>query len=79
MYSTRKVIISRYDVLSKELDLLKLQGRNEVFNKDQQRFIVKNSKWIIWREASTSLLTIVYILLGSIVLILFLCHFILAD
>ena len=79
MYSTRKVIISRYDLLSKELDLLKLQGRNEVFNKDQQRFIVKNSKWIIWREASTSLLTIVYILLGSIVLILFLCHFNLAD
>ena len=79
MYSTRKVIISRYDLLSKELDLLKLQGRNEVFNKDQQRFIVKNSKWIIWRETSTSLLTIVYILLGSIVLILFLCHFILAD
>ena len=79
MYSTRKVIISRYDLLSKELDLLKLQGRNEVFNKDQQRFIVKNSKWIIWRETSTSLLTIVYILLGSIVLILFLCHFNLAD
>ena len=79
MYSTRKVIISRYDLLSKELDLLKQQGRNEVFNQDQQRFIVKNSKWIIWREASTSLLTIVYILLGSIVLILFLCHFILAD
>ena len=79
MYSTRKVIISRYDLLSKELDLLKQQGRNEVFNQDQQRTFVKNSKWIIWRETSTSLLTIVYILLGSIVLILFLCHFILAD
>ena len=44
MYSTRKVIISRYDLLSKELDLLKQQGRNEVFNQDQQRRIVKNSK-----------------------------------
>ena len=79
MYSTRKVIISRYDLLSKELDLLKQQGRNEVFNQDQQRTFVKNSKWVLWRETSTSLLTIVYILLGSIVLILFLCHFILAD
>ena len=44
MYNTRKVIISRYDLLSRELDLLKQQGRHEVFNKDQQRIIVKNSK-----------------------------------
>ena len=79
MYSTRKVIISRYDLLSKELDLLKQQGRNEVFNQDQQRRIIENSKWVLWRETSISLLTIVYILLGSIILILFLCHFNLAD
>ena len=79
MYSTRKVIISRYDLLSKELDLLKQQGHNEVFNQDQQRRIIKNSKWVLWRETSISLLTIVYILLGSIILILFLCHFNLAD
>jgi hypothetical protein len=44
MYNTRKVIISRYDLLSRELDLLKQKGHNEVFNQDQQRRIVKNSK-----------------------------------
>ena len=44
MYSTRKVIISRYDLLSRELDLLKQQGRYEVFSQDQQRDITKNSK-----------------------------------
>ena len=79
MYKTRKVIISRYDLLSKELDLLKQQGRYEVFSQDQQRDITKNSKWILWRETITSLFIIVYFLLGSIILILFLCHFNLAD
>ena len=44
MYSTRKVIISRYDLLSRELDLLKQQGRYEVFSQDQQRDIIKDSK-----------------------------------
>ena len=79
MYKTRKLIISRYDLLSRELDLLKLQGRNEVFSQDQQRDIIKDSKWILWRETITSLFIIVYFLLGSIILILFLCHFNLAD
>ena len=79
MYNTRKQIISRYDLLSRELDLLKQQGRYEVFNQDQQRNIAKNSKWVLWRETSISLFIIVYFLLGSIILILFLCHFNLAD
>jgi len=44
MYKTRKVIISRYDLLSRELDLLKQRGHYEVFSQDQQRDITKNSK-----------------------------------
>ena len=44
MYSTRKVIISRYDLLSKELDLLKQQGRYEVLTKDQQDRLIKSRK-----------------------------------
>ncbi len=44
MYSTRKQIISRYDLLSKELDLLKQQGRYEVFTKDQQDRLIKSRK-----------------------------------
>ena len=44
MYKTRKVIISRYDLLSKELDLLKQQGRYEVLTKDQQDRLIKSRK-----------------------------------
>ena len=42
MYSTRKQIISRYDLLSRELDLLKQQGHNEVLTKDQQDRLIKS-------------------------------------
>ena len=44
MYKTRKLIISRYDLLSRELDLLKQQGRYEVLAKDQQNRLIKSCK-----------------------------------
>jgi len=34
--------LNRYDLLSKELDLLKQQGRYEVLTKDQQNRLIKS-------------------------------------
>ena len=34
--------LNRYDLLSKELDLLKQQGRYEVLTKDQQDRLIKS-------------------------------------
>ena len=36
--------LNRYDLLSKELDLLKQQGRYEVLTKDQQDRLIKSRK-----------------------------------
>ena len=36
--------LNRYDLLSKELDLLKQQGRYEVLSKDQQDRLIKSRK-----------------------------------
>jgi len=36
--------LNRYDLLSKELDLLKQQGHNEVLTKDQQDRLIKSRK-----------------------------------
>ena len=36
--------LNRYDLLSRELDLLKQQGRYEVLAKDQQDRLIKSCK-----------------------------------
>ena len=36
--------LNRYDLLSRELDLLKQQGRYEVLSKDQQDRLIKSCK-----------------------------------
>ncbi len=36
--------LNRYDLLSRELDLLKQQGRYEVLTKDQQDRLIKSRK-----------------------------------
>ena len=36
--------LNRYDLLSRELDLLKQQGRYEVLSKDQQDRLIKSRK-----------------------------------
>ena len=44
MFKTRSQIISRYGLLSRELDQLKEKGCYEVFTKDQQSRLIKDCK-----------------------------------
>ena len=62
--------LNRYDLLSKELDLLKQQGRYEVLSKDQQDRLIKSRKWPAWTNDSTSLFSCILICIRLFILIL---------
>ena len=62
--------LNRYDLLSKELDLLKQQGRYEVLSKDQQDRLIKSCKWPAWTNDSTSLFSCILICIRLFILIL---------
>ena len=44
MFRTRQQIMTRYDLLSRELDQLKSKGCYEVFTQDQQSRLIKDCK-----------------------------------